>query len=99
MAAAKHHLESSHLLVERRLISIMDAANSLLRDNFTINQLDVRSLCVKPAIWIAVEARLAGLVARDEAYYCAQGHDDIGPYRIGQFERCGCRICWKERGH
>lgn len=99
MATVQPNLSSQHLLVASRLISIMDAANSLLRDNFRIVNLDVRSLCVKPAIWIAVEARLAGLVARDEAYYCAQGHDDSGPYRIGQFERCGCRVCWKERGN
>jgi hypothetical protein len=99
MASQQPNLSSQHLLVASRLIAIMDAANSLLHDNFRIVNLDVRSLCVKPAIWIAVEARLAGLVERDEAYYCAQGHDEIGPYRIGQFERCGCRVCWLERGN
>jgi hypothetical protein len=99
MATGQANQSSQHLLVASRLVSIMEAANSLLRDSFRIINLDVRSLCVKPAIWIAVESRLAGMVARDEAFYCAYGHDEVGPYRIGQFERCGCHIRWLERGN
>ena len=91
--------ETACLQAAARLQSILDCASSLLRDGYRIIRPDVQSLSVKPVIWIEVEPRLAGLIQRDQAIYYMRGHDEAGPYLIGQFERCGCRVQWRERGH
>lgn len=86
-------------LAQARMLTILEAASSLLRQDYVILCLEPAAMSAKPVIWIANESRLARLADSDRALYYARGSDERGAYRIGQFEHMGCIVKWFERGH
>lgn len=77
--------------------SILEAANSLLRNNLEVVAFEAAYVGLTPVIWIRDTPHTRDLARVGVASYDRVGSDENGAYRIGCFERCGVRIQWFER--
>jgi len=77
--------------------TILEAANSLLRDELEIIAFNADISTHKPVIWVNDCPRVRNLARVGQASYQRQGHSADGPYQVGVFERCGVSVQWMER--
>jgi hypothetical protein len=77
--------------------SILEAANSLLRNNFEVVAFEAAWVGLPPVIWIKDTPHTRDLARVGVASYDRSGNDENGPYRIGCFERDGVKVQWFER--
>lgn len=74
----------------------IDVANDLVARGLLISGIYTQQRA-KPVIYVAFDASLRDLVERDEACYYRSGADELGPYRMGQFNYGGAVVRWAER--
>ena len=77
--------------------SILEAANSLLRNNLEVVAFKAAYVGLAPVIWIRDTPHCRDLVRVGVASYDRVGSDENGAYRIGCFDRCGVKVQWFER--
>lgn len=77
--------------------TILEAANSLLRNGFEIMAFQADIVTPKPVLWLKDCLHLRKLASLGQAGYDRAGTDENGPYRIGSFDRCGVTCQWLER--
>lgn len=77
--------------------AVLDATNSLLRNDFEIVAFEAHVVAHRPVIWLKESPHLRRMVELGQASYDRTGSDDFGTYRIGVFERCGVTVQWLER--
>lgn len=77
--------------------TILEAANSLLRNNFEIIAFQADIVTKTPILWLKDGPHVRDMIRVGLASYDRSGSDGTGPYRIGCFERCGVTVQWLER--
>ncbi len=105
MSATVHHItalvdrnRAVSISVHAYVRSILEAANSLLRDgNMTIIAFQATGHPPTPTIWVHDCPYVRNLARVGLAQYERQGRDEHGAYRVGQFTRCGVFVEWIER--
>lgn len=85
------------MAVHAYLHAILDAANSLLRNDFEVVAFQADIVSRLPILWIKDCPHTRDLIRVGQASYDRSGSDDSGTYRIGVFERCGVTVQWLER--
>ncbi|MDO8931846.1 MAG: hypothetical protein Q7U97_05585 [Rhodocyclaceae bacterium] len=83
--------------VHAYVASVLEAANSLMRDGFEIMAFLADAITPAPVIWVNDCSRLRNLARVGIASYERTGQDKDGPYRVGVFVRCGVTVQWLER--
>lgn len=77
--------------------TILEAANSLLRNDYEIVAFQADIITRTPIIWLKDCPHVRDLIRVGVASYDRTGADDTGPYRIGVFARAGVTVQWLER--
>lgn len=77
--------------------SILEAANSLLRNDLTVAAFDADGDTRKVALRVNDCPLLRRMAELGQASYDCSGRDEQGPYRVGVFYRCGVTVYWRER--
>lgn len=83
--------------IPRALDAILEAANSLLREELIITAFQADIVTARPVLWIKDCSRVRNLARVGVASYDRVGHNEDGAYRVGVFERCGVTVQWMER--
>lgn len=98
VVAAKPEEERLPMNVAAYTHSILEAANSLLRNDYQI----VAFFCRYNPQQLMIELHdcpgLRALARTGVANYEEQGRDELGPYRTGYFTRGVVTAFWRERG-
>lgn len=77
--------------------SIMEASNSLLRNDLTVAGFEADGDLKKVALRVHDCPLLRRMATLGQASYDCSGRDEQGPYRVGVFYRCGVTVFWRER--
>lgn len=83
--------------VHAYVASVLEAANSLMREGNEIIAFEADIITPAPVIWLNDSPRLRNLARVGVAGYERTGQDSSGPYRVGVFTRCGVTVQWIER--
>jgi hypothetical protein len=85
------------MAVHAYLHAILEAANSLLRNDFEVVAFQADIVTRLPVLWIKDCPHTRALIRVGQASYDRTGSDATGAYRIGVFERLGVTVQWLER--
>lgn len=85
------------MAVHAYLHAILEAANSLMRNDLEVVAFQADIVTRLPILWIKDTPQVRNLVRCGYASYDRSGSDATGPYRIGVFERLGVTVQWLER--
>ncbi|OHC68605.1 MAG: hypothetical protein A3H93_09080 [Rhodocyclales bacterium RIFCSPLOWO2_02_FULL_63_24] len=77
--------------------TILEAANSLLRNDYEVIAFQADIVSKTPILWLKDCPHVRELVRVGIASYDRTGADDTGAYRVGVFSRCGVTVQWLER--
>lgn len=77
--------------------SIMEAATSLMRNDYEILAFQADVVTNTTILWLKDSPRVRELARVGIASYDRCGADATGAYRIGVFSRCGVTVQWLER--
>lgn len=97
-APAKAEADRLPMNVAAYTHSILEAANSLLRNDYQILGFFCRYNPQQLMIELKDCPGLRGMARTGVATYDDQGHDELGPYRTGFFTRGVVTAFWHERG-
>lgn len=73
--------------------AVIDVANSLMRDGYTVAHLNPSCIQPMPAVWLVYNEALQAKVATEAVEY-DDARDHSGTLQVGHFERQGVMVMW-----